>query len=180
MVVGAVVIVPDVHVRDTGTVAVLFGTKSFLTVIVAGALHPAKDMVSLVIVRFLVAKSRPPEVPTPVAVRSRPERRVPRKAPRVTVASWEVLQNTLHASPPPLICTVKSVAARSAAPPVPILKIQTSLAFPLSVKRPVSAAPAVKQWTPGPSVTPARVPTWVVVHAWPSIAPFAALRSVTI
>jgi len=92
IVAGAVVIVPDVHVRDTGTVEVLFGTKSLLTVIVDGALHPAKVIdAGLVNDAADVANARPFQLPS-VMVTLEPARMVPLKVALVSVAASAVLQ----------------------------------------------------------------------------------------
>jgi hypothetical protein len=131
---GAVVTVPEVQLKAIGTDAGSFGTKSLLTVIVAGALHPAKVIgTGSVNVTLVVAMARPVQFVL-VMVTAAPERRVPLKVESVSVAAAEVFQNTLHDSAEPPMFTVAPVSVRAPGPPVPTLKIQTSLAFPLSVR----------------------------------------------
>src|SRR6185503_9674526 len=64
---------------------------------------------------------------------------------------------TLHACPPS-ITTEKLVPVSAPVPLVPILKSQVAFAGPLRVNTPVSVAAASKQYEPGDSVTPERVP----------------------
>src|SRR6187397_504829 len=91
-------------------------------------------------VTSVVAMARPSQLPR-VMVAAAPDRTVPTKDESVTVAAWAVFQYTLQALAPPAITTCALVSVSAPRPPVPTLKIQTSLAVPLSVS--VTPAPIV-------------------------------------
>lgn len=186
-------VAPETPVPDA-TVVMVCGAKPLLPVklnaptppfdtlvtVAVGLLQAANPTVppTLFTVTSVVAKARPVNVP-PVKVTLLPERIVPRKFEVVSVAACADSQYTLHAWAPPANATWKLVAAREPTPPVPTLKTKIPFGGPLSVSRPVSAAPAVKQWTPGARVMPARVPDWIVsqVEFWELMALYAVSKA---
>jgi hypothetical protein len=103
----------------------------------------------------------PPNVP-PVLVMAAPARIVPTNREFVIVAAWATHHVTLHGCAPPAMTTEKWVPVRAPVPRVPILKIQVPFEGPLSVNTPVNVAAAGKQYEPGESVLPSRVPVKVV------------------
>ena len=126
---------------ETPPGAILTGLNAFATVGGVGGLHPAKvNDAGPVTVASAVAKARPSQLPL-VMLTAAPERMVPLNVASVIVAPAEVFQYELHACAVPLMTTDAPVSVRAPAPPVPTLKIHTSLAVPASVR--VTPAPIV-------------------------------------
>ncbi len=133
--IGEVVTVPEVQLKDTGTVALLSGLKFLLTVIVAGARQGSGTAIVVFAVVTVEpnARARPIRVEVSPKVMLRPSpvprKMVPRKlllAPTVVAPSGA--QNTLSTQAPSATTTFE-LAPESSAPPE--RKIWTPL--PLSV-----------------------------------------------
>src|ERR1700737_132910 len=103
----------------------------------------------------------PMKVP-PVKVTPVPAITIPLKLEVVMDEACRTHHATLPGTAPPAMITLKLVPVRSPVPAVPILNSQTPVGGPLSVNVPVNAAAAVKQYVPGVSDTPARVPVKVL------------------
>src|SRR5688572_5148707 len=131
-------------------------------------------------VASVVASIRPIQLPR-VMVAAAPDRTVPTKAESVTVAAAEVFQYTLQAFAAPPITTWALVNVSAPGPPVPTLKIQTSVAVPLSVSTTPApiVVPAAEQYTPGGSTVETIGMTPVHTGFCASMAVKALLKSAT-